>query len=174
MNKLFYLLPIILVLAVFSCKDDDGDGDGGTNGGTSELLINEYVAKGSLQMNEFGDSTDWVEIYNPNADPFTLNANEWTLADADREYTLEQTFTIPGNGHLLFWCDERDTIVNDIHTNFKLTSAGDEIVLKKNGSTVDSRYFFNASNGQSYGFYPDGTGSFDERSSATPNASNVD
>lgn len=176
MKKLLLLFPFIASIFFFSCGDDEPTN--GTNGGTNELMINEYLARGSIQMNEFGDSTDWVEIYNPSSSSFTLNANEWSLSDADNEFTLYQSFTIPANGHLIFWCDGRDTIVNQIHTNFKLTAQGDEVTLRKiegNSSTiVDSRYYFNADNGVSYGRYPDGSDNWSERSSTTPGSSNVD
>ncbi len=174
MNKLMLFFPLTIMILIAACGDD-GDG---SDGGTRELVINEFVARGSIQMNEFGDSTDWVEIYNPNSDPFTLNAFEWSLSDADQDYQLPETFTIPGNGHLIFWCDGLDTIATQIHTNFKLTGQGDEVTLRKNSGggvvTVDSRYYFNADSGQSYGLFPDGSDNWDKRSASTPGSSNVD
>ncbi len=178
MNKLlFYTLTLsTLFILFYSCKDDENNG--GTNGGTRELVINEFVAKGSIQTNEFGDSTDWIEIYNPSSDPFTLTAGQWSLADADEEYILPQTYTIPANGFLIFWCDGLDTIATQIHTSFKLTAQGDEVTLSKieggDKTTVDSRYYFNANAGQSYGLYPDGSEAWDERTAPTPGSSNVD
>ncbi len=177
MNKLLYFFPIAIILIMFSCKDDSDTNTSGT--GTNEIVINELVANGSLQMNEFGDSTDWVELYNPNSDPFTLEANKWLFSDANNEFTLSQNFTIAGNGHLVVYCDGRDTIANQIHTNFKLTAAGDEITVKRindSGSleTVDNRYYFNADSGDSYGRYPDGADNWEKRSSPTIGSANVD
>ena len=44
------------------------------------VVVNEVVASGSEQQNEFGYETDWFEIYNPGSD-LLLAEGEWFVTD---------------------------------------------------------------------------------------------
>lgn len=144
------------------------------------LKVNEFVAKGSVNQNEFGTAEDWYEIYNPNNKPITLKANEWYFSDNLTnltKYQLTQDFTIPANGFLVIWCDGLNMIGNDIHTGFSLSAAGEDLVVYyEKGSTqiiIDSyTYGLQSLDGVSSGRYPDGGPNWMQLPSTTPGASN--
>ena len=45
------------------------------------LRINEFVAAGSKQENEFGRFSDWVELYNPTNHELHLKEGQWFFTD---------------------------------------------------------------------------------------------
>ena len=131
------------------------------------LTLNEFVASGSLQLNEFGTGEDWVEVYNKNAQPYVIAADTWYMTDDSTvidKYKLP-AMTIPGQGYLVVWCDLLNTINgSNIHTNFKLSSTGEFIgIAKKQGSTInwiEKHPFGLQPAAMSEGKLPNGTGNW--------------
>ncbi len=131
------------------------------------LYINEFVAKGSANTNEFGSAEDWLEIYNPQSVAVTLTAGSWYVSDggpSDPMKYLIPEVTIPAGGFLVIWCDGLDTMATQIHSNFGLSASGEHLVLyyQKSGSAsgvvVDEhQYGIQTVDGQSEGRYPDGS-----------------
>jgi len=83
------------------------------------------MAKGSAFYNELdpipGDN-DWVELFNTTNDTIYLASGEWFVTDdlADTTmFELPDTLILP-RGFLTVHCDEQDTTITQIHSNFKL------------------------------------------------------
>jgi len=125
-----------------------------------ELVINEFMASNDITVtDQNGEYDDWIELYNNSADPINLNnmyisdnlttPYKWRLPDS----------VIAADDFIILWAD--NDVQNGIHTNFKLSSLGESIVLSNSDGTIlDSISFSLQSNDITYGRYPNGTGSF--------------
>lgn len=145
-----------------------------------DILINEFMANGSTFQNEFGVASDWLELFNPALEPYTLEAGHWYVTDdasgAPRKYLLPE-LTLPARGFLVIWCDNADVVANDIHTNFALSSAGEELGLyyavdESLGLLVDDYAYGAHELGLSEGRSPDGGSVWTFYNAPTPGESN--
>ena len=181
MIKLHFLLIIFLFL--LSCTKDRNLGNNNIDTTINEdfpsLKINEFVAKGSANLNEFGTASDWVEIYNPTNEDVSFAPGKWYFTDDFSNPTQFElpTKTIAANGFVIIWCDNT-TGGNDVHAPFKLSSSGESIGLYyqdslNNIQIVDTLTFgVQSVNGQSTGRYPDGSPTWTTFSTPTPGQSN--
>ena len=75
----------------------------------SLVVINEFLASNGANMaDEDGDNEDWIELYNPTAQPISLK--NYTLTDKP-ENTDKWTFpeiTVSPEGFLLLWASGKD------------------------------------------------------------------
>ncbi|MHC4440857.1 MAG: lamin tail domain-containing protein, partial [Planctomycetota bacterium] len=103
----------------------------------------EPLAEGEL-LDEDGDSSDWIEIYNPTAEAFHLGG--WYLTnDADN---LEQwkfpSGVVLGSGQFLvvFASGKNRGAANaELHTNFRLNIDGEYLALvQADGETIAHEY----------------------------------
>lgn len=110
------------------------------------LFINEIYASGD----------DWVELYN--STDHTKDISGYRIHDDGAEYQLPEGVTVAAHGFLVIYCDD----LNDgLHTNFKLSSAGERVTLKNADNEVAEAVTYpKLDNGQSYGRYPDGSDDF--------------
>jgi hypothetical protein len=107
-----------------------------------------------------------------------LNAEEWFVSDNLTE--LDQfalpALTIPARGHLLIFCDDSNRVTSQIHTNFKISSTGDMLVLSKKQGDVfllaDSLFSGVQDPGLSKARIPDGGAIWQNNSNPTPGDSN--
>lgn len=145
------------------------------------LFINEFVARGSENVNEFGSAEDWIEVFNPSFSDVTLTGGRWYISDAGPEnptkYQLPE-ITIPARGFLLIWADNMDTVANDIHTNFRLSAAGEHIIIwyiddMGNGINVDDYLYGQQEPAISEGRFPDGGAAWTFFNAPTPGAPNM-
>jgi len=87
------------------------------------------VGDGSF-VDEDGDFSDWIEIYNPTDTPVDLNG--WYLTD-DANNLTQWSFpdmTLAANDHLLVFASDKDRRIatEPLHTNFKLTGDGEYLL----------------------------------------------
>ena len=108
-----------------------------------------------------GDFDDWFELYNAGTNAVDL-AN-YTLTDDlenPTKYSIPAGTIVPAGGFLLVWADEEDgqnVVGQDLHVNFKLAQAGEQLGLfAPDGSLVDSVSFGPQPNDVSLGRFPDG------------------
>ncbi|HRN26237.1 MAG TPA: CotH kinase family protein [Ignavibacteriaceae bacterium] len=128
---------------------------------TNGIVVNEFMADNVTTIADpNGEFDDWIELYNPTANPITLTGKY--LTDKKTNLTKWQ-FTEPNlvlnpNQFLLIWCDE-DSGQAGLHTNFKLSASGEFIALvDADGVTVlDSLSFGPQTADISFGRFPDGT-----------------
>ena len=111
--------------------------------GVSGVIINEVMTsnKGVLVDNE-GNSSDWIELYNPTDQPADLG--HLTLTDDETE-PIKWVFPkleLPAHGYQIIYLtgDNNSDVANGIlHCTFKLSSQGETLVLSDtSGRTVDT------------------------------------
>ena len=156
---------------------------GGTNDGASApiiIYINEWMADNSRTLADPADNDyeDWFELFNPNSFPVDLTG--WTLANAltNAGWSIPSGYVIPANGYLLVWADKETGQNNsnriDLHIDFKLSKAGETIVVRApDGRLVDTVTFGAQTTDVSEGRYPDGSASRHSFTVPTPRAANV-
>ena len=89
--------------------------------------------------------------------------------------------TIPAHGYIVVWCDGLNTVDNDIHSNFSLSSLGEELVIHHYDGTdylrIDGYVYADQTtgehaNGESNGRTPDGSDTWGLITVPTPGESN--
>ena len=147
-----------------------------TSGG---IVVNEFVATGSTEVNEFGLATDWIELYNTTDSTINFaNTNYYITDDSTQpDKFVINRLSIPGKGYLVLFCDDSARITTQIHTNFGLSKTGEFIGLfrKKNSGAFDTltwHPFGPQNTNVSEGRYPDGGTTWTNFSVPTPGSSN--
>lgn len=117
---------LILLFSFNSCnKDEVPDPEK-----TPDVIINEILPKNSQHgSDQDGEFDDWIELYNP-AD-IDQDISGYYLSDSKKEPTKWKfpEGTIIGKlGYLIVWCDG-DTLQAGLHTNYKLSADGENVVL---------------------------------------------
>ncbi len=142
------------------------------------LYINEFQASNySTIPDEYGEKDDWFEIYNPNN--FPVDIDNYYVTDTLGNKTKyrfssgSQKTIIPAKGFLLVWADEQKS-QGILHTNFKLSSAGEELalILPDGKTVVDSIIFSTQLSNHSWGRKHDGDSVWIDFEIPTPNESN--
>lgn len=142
----------------------------------AQVRINEYCAANvSVNTDNFGENSDWVELYN--AGTASVNLGGYWMSDKVnniRKWQVPSINLAPG-GRVIIWCTSRDITTGPYHTNFGLTQSegNDHIILADAGgaildSTKVRRCFSNHSRGRT----PDGAGTWGVFTTPTPNAAN--
>ena len=112
------------------------------------LVISEFMAINSDTIrDDFGDSSDYVEIYNGTAD--AINLDGYYLTDSLSRKTQWQfpSIRIDSGSYLLVWASGRDRRAagEPLHANFKLDGAGEALALVlPDQTTVVHQYVFGA------------------------------
>jgi hypothetical protein len=127
-----------------------------------DLVINEIMASNSATAADAsGQFADWIELYN-NTNNY-LSLNNLYLSDSytnPLKWAFAENVTIAPNGFLVIWADN-DTLESGIHSNFKLSSTGEQLILSyANGTVLDSITFDAQATDYSFLRCPNGTGSF--------------
>ena len=107
------------------------------------LVISEFMAdNGSTLFDEDGDSSDWLEVYNPTSMPIDLQG--WHLTD-DEQQLAKWTFpsvTIDPDTYLLVFASDKNRTdpANPLHTNFKIAAGGEYLALVQPDLDVAHEY----------------------------------
>ena len=120
---------------------------------------------------DFNESADWIEIYNASATPADIAGYYFTdnLNDPTKWQIPEGSF-IPANGFIVFWADGEDS---GLHTNFKLSSAGEEIgFFDSDINPIDELIYETQETDISYGRESDGNETWSYFLESTPEESN--
>lgn len=139
-----------------------------------DVVINEFLAVNNFgETDENGKHEDWIELYNNSNS--VLNLSGLYLSD---DYTNPTKYTFPNNtiiqphGFLTIWADEGNVNGTALHCNFKLLDSGEEIMLSKGSTVLDSVSFGFQGADISIGRCPDGTGTFGTTNVPTYNTLN--
>lgn len=140
-SKLTLTFFVFTTLALLSgCSSDEDNNPPIT--AAEGLFINEIYASGD----------DWVELYN--ATNQIKDISGYIIEDDGAAYILPPGTLVPAEGYLVILCDDENT---GLHTNFKLSSDGETVVLKNaHNEVTDVVTYPKLDKGQSYGRYPDG------------------
>jgi hypothetical protein len=135
------------------------------------LVINELMADNDLTIaDEFGEFSDWIELYNAGDVPVSLSA--YYLSDdvgEPQEWPIPDTVLGPG-AFLLIFASDRDTL---FHANFKITSAGESIYLfERSGELVHAVDSVPLKGDQSWGRVMDGSETWKVFHQPSPGSSN--
>ena len=110
------------------------------------VYISEVMADNDHSLlDEDGDSPDWIELYNATDSPIGLNG--WYLTD-DTEKPVQWQFpatNIAAQGFLMVFASDKDRTVAgaELHTNFKLSAGGEEVVLvHPDGTAIEHQITF--------------------------------
>ena len=139
-----------------------------------EVAFNEIMAKNDFAvMDQNGEYDDWVELYNTSNR--RINLSDLYMSD-DKNNKFKWKFpvnaSIESHSVLVVWTDG-DSLQQGLHTNFKLSAAGDSVYISNaDGFVIDSVYFGPQSPDISYYRCPNGIGSFTYTLSFTFNQSN--
>lgn len=134
------IVGLIIVLPKLTVRDINSAGE---SEGTGGLIINEVMTsnKGAYIDND-GNSSDWVEFYNPTDQAVDLS--RFALTD-DEKKPAKWAFPrleLQAHGYIVVFLtgDSKSDVSNGIlHCNFKLSSQGETLVLNgTSGSKVDS------------------------------------
>lgn len=148
------------------------------------LFINEIMASNTQTIRDGdiddkkegkngGAYSDWIEIYN--SSDRSVDLTGYTLSDSGATWTFPNCVIQP-RGYLLVWASDKDKVAKDgqLHTNFKLSASGEEVVLKDpSGNVVDYVNFESLSDDQSYGRKTDGSSQFVIFTKSTPGYNNA-
>jgi hypothetical protein len=150
------------------------------------IVINEFMASNTgddpeVQIfDEYGESDDWIELYNGGDDPINLIGLYLSDDSTDLLKFALPDAIISSHGHYLVWADNQ-TAQGGNHANFKLDAfAGDEIILSViGGKQVDVIRFLAASPNpesrlpdNSYGRSGDGAATWCRQQTPTPGSKN--
>ncbi len=139
------------------------------------VVINEFMADNETTIQDVdGDFSDWIELYN-NSD-YPINLLNYNLSD-DIEEPNKWTFPeiiISGNSFLLIFASKKNILdTNELHTNFKISSSGEDLFLSNSSGEIISQLSpISLATDKSYGHFPDGSNNFLELFNPTPNSSN--
>jgi len=108
-------------------------------------VISEFLASNKVtNVDENGDHSDWVEIFNPNPTPLDLSGYFLTdKSDKLNKWQVPAGVTIPANGYKLIWADEKNRTdpAGPLHTNFALSKDGEYLALvEPDGTTIDTEF----------------------------------
>ena len=144
---------------------------------SQNIVINEILSSNSFSnMDEDGTYQDWIELYNNGAT--TVNLSGYSLSDDATilfKWTFPSVSMAPGT-YLLVWASSKNRTIagSPLHTNFKLSMAGNAVLLTNPaGTTVDTVPAVPMQSDISYGRLPNGSGPFVFFQAITPNAVNA-
>lgn len=104
-----------------------------TSGGVTGtgVVINEFMADNAGSVPDpMGEEDDWVELYNPTANPVLLSGKYMTDNPANLtkwKFEYDSLYIQPGE-YLIVWCDE-DAAQPGVHASFKLSKSGEYLAL---------------------------------------------
>ncbi len=141
----------------------------------SGIVINEVMLSNSSDLvDEDGDYPDWIELYNNGSNAVDLvNYGISDNVNDPFKWIFPPTAIAPG-GYLIIFASSKDRHTAPyLHTNFKLSSHGEDIILTAPNTIVEDQLQpVSVSTDISYGRTEDGSSSFERLHSSTPAASN--
>lgn len=139
-----------------------------------QIYLNEIMASNSnvILDPDYGDYADWFELYNSGSVDVTVGG--YYLSDDPvypQKWKIPAGTVIKAKSYLLIWADEQNT---GLHTNFKLSSGGEQLTLyTPSGDVVDQVSFPEQIMDVSYAQNPQGSGNWVLQTDVTPGAKNA-
>lgn len=139
------------------------------------VKINEMMASNEgVILDEDGDFSDWIELYNP-ADESADLAGYGLSDDPDEPYKwVFPEFELGASEFLLVFCSGKDRLEGPyLHTNFSIKSSGEALYLTDpEGNLIDELEALALATNYSYGFLLDGQAYRERFDISTPGESN--
>ena len=126
-----------------------------------DLVINEFMAFNETTVQDINSEyDDWIEFYNNSTEEISLNGMFLSDDFANPYKWMFPNVSIPSNTYLIVWADE-DMQQTGLHSFFKLSKSGEQIILSNADSTIlDSITFGEQTSDMSFARIPNGTGDF--------------
>lgn len=141
----------------------------------AQVVINEIMASNATtQQDACGNYEDWIELYNNSAS--TINLGGYYIFDDTNFWTFPNTSNsqILPDGYLIIWANDGGCALEPMSALFKLSSSGETVTLRNSSfQIVDEVTYPTATTDESYGRYPNGTGSFERMPEPTFSGENV-
>jgi hypothetical protein len=150
-----YIQVLLFCSLLISCKKDDLYT-------SSDVKVNEFMSSNSeTACDQNGEYDDWIELYNNGNVAIDLSGYYLTDNHNDfKKWEFPAGTKIAANGYLIVWADE-DVTQTGLHTNFKLSADGEEVMLiTPKLKIADYITFGSQSSELSYARIPNGTGIF--------------
>ncbi len=152
----------------------------GVDVAVDDPIINEVAAINDNTLeDEDGESSDWIEIHNPN--PFAFELGGYYLSDAPltpAKWQIPAGTSLAGGAHLVVFASGKDRAVAgaELHTNFRLDSGGESLrIFAPDGSTLVSQIEYAEQIPDiSYGIDDSGSTRFLTPTPGSPNGSGFD
>jgi hypothetical protein len=140
-----------------------------------EVLINEFMsANDSTLQDRDGDYPDWIELYNPGQQ--SVNLHNYGLSDdaSEARKWLFPEIHLPAGGFLVIFASGKDSAdLAELHTNFKISSKGEFLILTNyGGAVIHTCDSVNLADDVSLARIPDGGATWVQSSIPTPGTSN--
>ncbi|MDE0859090.1 MAG: lamin tail domain-containing protein [Akkermansiaceae bacterium] len=176
------IMPAITATYVLTATNSSGTISKSVTVGVDEPVIppalTEFMAANASTLDDqFGNSSDWIEIQNRNSFDLSLEGYHLTdKADNLTQWTFPAGSSISANGFLVVFASGENLInpTEALHTNFSLKKSGEYLALvDRDGSTILTDFNYPEEKQDiSYGLEIDGTtaGFF---SPATPGRTNT-
>jgi len=108
------------------------------------LLISEFMAVNTdTLLDRYGESSDWIEVFNPGTG--TVNLAGWSLTDDpfDPDKWSFPATNIGPRAFLVVFASGRDEAVagQELHTGFRLSGNGEYLALVKPGGTTVAHHY---------------------------------
>ena len=167
MNRFKLVFFLFIIIGFTNCNSDDPVDE------TPYVVINEILPKNTQHgSDQDGEFDDWIELFNPaNVDQ---DISGYYLSDSKKvptKWKFPAGTVIAKNGYLIVWADGDSTQVG-LHTNYKLSADGENVVLLSPDQQVINLVEYPVTLiEQSWARKPNGTGDF-EWSVPTFNKSN--
>jgi hypothetical protein len=147
--------------------------DAGVSSSKRALTINEVVASNEgAWIDGTGETDDWVELVNSSARKLVLS--DFTIEDANGDAVVLPELTLDRDERIVLWFDDEDS-QGVTHLPFKLSSAGDAIVVRdRDGEMVDMVRFETLLDNEAYMRLPDVIGAFEICRYPSPERANGD
>lgn len=142
-----------------------------------DVAINEIMSSNDVTIaDEDGDFEDWVEIYNYGNT--AINLSGYGLSD-QKDAPFKWVFpsiSLEPKQYLLVWASDKNRVNSNaqLHSNFKIKSGGEAVVLTNpSGTKLSESPAVTIATDSSYGRNPDGIGSWVDFNVSTPGESNT-
>lgn len=141
-----------------------------TSAFTQGVILNEIMSDNeSYVEDESGNMNDWIEIYNPTENDISLEG--YYLSD-DKDNLLKWEFPfieIRSEEYMIIYASGENWYSDsEMHTNFKIKSDGEDVILTKEGVIEDEIYVPLLEENYSYGRDPNMSTSWMVMSIPTP------
>lgn len=145
---------------------------------SAQVKFNEVQTSNSkTQLDpDFYKYKDWIELYNTSSSSYDLSGCYLTdNKDKPRKWQIPSGYSIGGTSYLLVYCDGEDLAGKALHTSFKLSSSGGDVLFLYSASMLllDSVSVGVVEADYTYGRLSDGTGDWAALSKPTPGKANV-
>jgi hypothetical protein len=146
------------------------------------IKINEVVHSGSQQIeDEDGDTQDWIELFNTTSGSISLDGMYITDNEGNLTKWQFPDISISAGGYLVVYASSKDRndIAGNLHTNFKISSSGEPILLvDTNGTDIIDQLTLaemaSIPSDYSGGRFPNGSSTFRVFPMSTPGGPNYD